>query len=202
MANAREFLFWNSVFYIPLAVLIVYRYSIQGLGYSGLAMFAGVAEMFARAMVGFAMVPVFGYWAGCHRQPGGLAVRLCFPAARLPFCDGPAGASRCRRVRCGCAKLDPVIQTAPFRSAAPCRLPGRGLFLRRCRPFTKPVQKGILKIYLPNVPAPCPSAVFGLRQRRPKGRIRGRPDLASKGGPACGAAGAGAAGRHRRGHYF
>ena len=69
MANAREFLFWNSVFYIPLAVLIVYRYSIQGLGYSGLAMFAGVAEMFARAMVGFAMVPVFGYWAGCIASP-------------------------------------------------------------------------------------------------------------------------------------
>ena len=69
MANAREFLFWNSVFYIPLAVLIVYRYSIQGLGYSGLAMFAGVFEMFARALVGFWMVPVFGYWAGCIASP-------------------------------------------------------------------------------------------------------------------------------------
>ena len=44
MANARSFIFWNSVFYIPLAVLIIYRYTIQGLGYSGLAMFAGVAE--------------------------------------------------------------------------------------------------------------------------------------------------------------
>ena len=32
-------------------------------------MFAGVAEMFARAMVGFAMVPVFGYWAGCIASP-------------------------------------------------------------------------------------------------------------------------------------
>ena len=51
MANARSFIFWNSVFYIPLAVLIIYRYTIQGLGYSGLAMFAGVAEMVARAMV-------------------------------------------------------------------------------------------------------------------------------------------------------
>ena len=49
MANARSFIFWNSVFYIPLAVLIIYRYTIQGLGYSGLAMFAGVAEMVARA---------------------------------------------------------------------------------------------------------------------------------------------------------
>src|SRR5699024_11268698 len=25
MSNAQEFLFWNSVFYIPLAVLIIYR---------------------------------------------------------------------------------------------------------------------------------------------------------------------------------
>ena len=69
MADARSFLFWNSVFYIPLAVLIVYRYSIQGLGFSGLAMFAGVFEMFARGLVGFYMVPVFGYWAGCIASP-------------------------------------------------------------------------------------------------------------------------------------
>ena len=69
MADARAYLFWNSVFYIPLAVLIVYRYSIQGLGFSGLAMFAGVFEMFARGLVGFYLVPVFGYWAGCIASP-------------------------------------------------------------------------------------------------------------------------------------
>ncbi len=69
MADARSFLFWNSVFYIPLAVLIVYRYSIQGLGFSSLAMFAGVFEMFARGLVGFYLVPVFGYWAGCIASP-------------------------------------------------------------------------------------------------------------------------------------
>ena len=69
MADARSFLFWNSAFYIPLAVLIVYRYSIQGLGFSGLAMFAGVFEMFARGLVGFYLVPVFGYWAGCIASP-------------------------------------------------------------------------------------------------------------------------------------
>ena len=27
MANAQDFIFWNSVFYIPLAVLIIYRYT-------------------------------------------------------------------------------------------------------------------------------------------------------------------------------
>ena len=69
MANARSFIFWNSVFYIPLAVLIIYRYTIQGLGYSGLAMFAGVAEMVARAMVGFWFVPLWGYFAACIANP-------------------------------------------------------------------------------------------------------------------------------------
>ena len=69
MANARSFIFWNSVFYIPLAVLIIYRYTIQGLGHSGLAMFAGVAEMIARAMVGFWFVPLWGYFAACIANP-------------------------------------------------------------------------------------------------------------------------------------
>ena len=67
--DARSFIFWNSVFYIPLAVLIIYRYTIQGLGYSGLAMFAGVAEMVARAMVGFWFVPLWGYFAACIANP-------------------------------------------------------------------------------------------------------------------------------------
>ena len=69
MANAQSFIFWNSVFYIPLAVLIIYRYTIQGLGFSGLAMFAGVAEMIARAMVGFWFVPLWGYFAACIASP-------------------------------------------------------------------------------------------------------------------------------------
>ena len=57
------------MFYIPLAVLIIYRYAIQGLGYSSLAMFAGVAEMIARAMVGFLFVPLWGYFAACIANP-------------------------------------------------------------------------------------------------------------------------------------
>ena len=55
--------------FIPLAVLIIYRYTIQGLGYSGLAMFAGVAEMVARVMVGCWFVPLWGYFAACIANP-------------------------------------------------------------------------------------------------------------------------------------
>ena len=41
VAMGREYLFWNSVFYVPLGALIVWRYTIQGLGFSTLAMMAG-----------------------------------------------------------------------------------------------------------------------------------------------------------------
>ena len=55
MANAQSFIFWNSVFYIPLAVLIIYRYT----GKHGKA----------RAMVGFWFVPLWGYFAACIANP-------------------------------------------------------------------------------------------------------------------------------------
>ena len=51
VAMGREYLFWNSVFFVPLGALIVWRYSIQGLGFSSLAMLAGVAEMVTRTAV-------------------------------------------------------------------------------------------------------------------------------------------------------
>lgn len=85
MANAQKFLFWNSVFYIPLGVLIVYRYTIQGLGYSGVAMFAGVAEMLARAVVGCLLVGRFGYIAVCIASPAAWFAACFFliPAYRI-----------------------------------------------------------------------------------------------------------------------
>ena len=41
----------------------------EGLGYYSLAMFAGVAEMIARALVGFLFVPLWGYFAACIANP-------------------------------------------------------------------------------------------------------------------------------------
>ena len=45
-------------FYIPLAFVNIVRFLIQGLGFSKQAVFAGVCEMVARGVVGFALVPV------------------------------------------------------------------------------------------------------------------------------------------------
>lgn len=67
--NVSELLFWNSIFLIPLALVNIVRFSIQGLGFGKLAIFAGVAEMVGRSVVGFGFVPVFGFTAACLASP-------------------------------------------------------------------------------------------------------------------------------------
>lgn len=60
---------WSSAFYFPLALVNIVRFTIQGLGYSELAILAGVCEMVARALVGFLFVPKFGFVAVCTASP-------------------------------------------------------------------------------------------------------------------------------------
>ncbi len=67
--SAFQFLMANSAFYIPLAAVNIYRLLIQGMGYSKIAMFAGVCEMVARSFAGLVLVPVFGYTAACFANP-------------------------------------------------------------------------------------------------------------------------------------
>ncbi|MBD5451069.1 MAG: MATE family efflux transporter [Lachnospiraceae bacterium] len=55
------FVIANSAAYILLALVNIVRFMIQGLGFSTFAILAGVAEMFARAIAGFVLVPHFGY---------------------------------------------------------------------------------------------------------------------------------------------
>ena len=69
VAMARDYMFWNSLFFIPLGALIVWRYTIQGLGYSTLAMMAGVAEMVARTVIALVLIPVLGYFGAELSNP-------------------------------------------------------------------------------------------------------------------------------------
>jgi putative MATE family efflux protein len=64
-----EFLWWNGMFYFPLALVNIVRFTIQGLGFGKLAILAGVCEMIARSVVGFYFVPVFGFTAACLASP-------------------------------------------------------------------------------------------------------------------------------------
>ena len=78
MAQARIFLIINVCFFIPLALVNIVRFLIQGMGFPKFAVFAGVFEMIARAFVGFFLVPVFGFMAACFASPAAWILADCF----------------------------------------------------------------------------------------------------------------------------
>lgn len=69
LENVKLFLTISSAFYFPLALVNIIRFTIQGLGYSKLAILAGVCEMVARALVGALIVPAVGYLGACFASP-------------------------------------------------------------------------------------------------------------------------------------
>ena len=50
-------------------MLSILRYTIQGAGYTNLAMLSGVSEMIARTLVSLFAVPAWGYFAVCFGDP-------------------------------------------------------------------------------------------------------------------------------------
>ena len=59
----------SCMFFPMLGLLCILRYTIQGVGFTNLAMFSGVAEMIARILVSLYAVPVFGFIAVCYGDP-------------------------------------------------------------------------------------------------------------------------------------
>ena len=78
----HQFLIINAAFAIPLLFVNLLRFTIQGLGYSEFAVFAGVFEMVARGAFGLCLVPVLGYTAACFASPAAwvMADLFLFPA--------------------------------------------------------------------------------------------------------------------------
>ena len=58
-----------NYFYPVLGLLTVFRYSIQGLGYSNLSMMSGVMEMIARCGVSIWLVPALHFLGVCYADP-------------------------------------------------------------------------------------------------------------------------------------
>lgn len=67
--NTYRYLLTNAAFYIPLTGVNVFRLLLQGIGYSKIAIFAGVCEMVARGITGLFLVPAFGFSAACFASP-------------------------------------------------------------------------------------------------------------------------------------
>ena len=69
LLDTELFLHISCMFFPMLGLLCILRYTIQGVGYTNLAMFSGVAEMIARILVSLYAVPVFGFIAVCYGDP-------------------------------------------------------------------------------------------------------------------------------------
>lgn len=69
IGQAHQYMIYSSMFFPLLTFVNVWRFTIQGLGYSAFAILAGVCEMVGRAFVGFCLVPVFGFIAVCFASP-------------------------------------------------------------------------------------------------------------------------------------
>lgn len=69
LENAKWYVTMNVCFYFALALVNIVRFLIQGMGYSRLAVFAGMFEMVARGLAGFVLVPCFGFTAVGFANP-------------------------------------------------------------------------------------------------------------------------------------
>lgn len=69
LMDTELFLHVSSYFFPVLGLLCILRYSIQGAGYTNLAMLSGVSEMIARTLVSIYAVPAWGYLAVCYGDP-------------------------------------------------------------------------------------------------------------------------------------
>ena len=69
IANAALLMRIANWFYPSLGILVILRYSIQGLGYSNLSMMSGVMEMLARCGVSLWLVPALTWTGVCYADP-------------------------------------------------------------------------------------------------------------------------------------
>lgn len=58
-----------TAFFSFLTIVNTFRFTIQGLGFSGFAMIAGVLEMIARAFTSVVIVPLYGFLGVCFGSP-------------------------------------------------------------------------------------------------------------------------------------
>ena len=65
-----------------LAIVLIYRNAIQGLGFSRVAMFAGLMELIGRVFVAWVLVGPMGFNGACFANP---MAWLCADAVLLPI---------------------------------------------------------------------------------------------------------------------
>ena len=76
--GAVEYLTVISVLFVLLGFLMIFRYTLQGLGYSVQAVISGVGELIGRALGGWLAVHQLGYFGICISNPLAWGFALCY----------------------------------------------------------------------------------------------------------------------------
>ncbi len=82
---ARQYLLASALFYFPLALVNIFRFMIQGMGFSPLATVAGVLEMAGRGAAG-ALVPLWGFAAARYASPAAWVLADLFLVPACFYC--------------------------------------------------------------------------------------------------------------------
>lgn len=82
---ARRYLLTSALFFFPLSLVNIVRFMIQGMGFSSLAMLAGLFEMAARGGISL-LVPVFGFPAACFASPAAWVLADLFLLPTYFYC--------------------------------------------------------------------------------------------------------------------
>lgn len=82
----RQYLLWLGIFGWSLGLVNGFRFSIQGMGYSQLAILSGVMEMVARVAVALLLVPLLGYPGACLGSPIAWLMADCFLVPTAYWC--------------------------------------------------------------------------------------------------------------------
>ena len=69
LSDVHDYLVINGLAYPMLAIIFIFRNGLQGMGFSNSAMFAGLAELVARALVAFGFVGRYAFGAVCFANP-------------------------------------------------------------------------------------------------------------------------------------
>jgi len=86
LSGAVLFLRISTAFFIPLSLVMIYRFLIQGMGFGTLAMVAGVCEMLARIIAAFVFVPFFGFVGASLSGPLAWLLAIAFLIPAYHFC--------------------------------------------------------------------------------------------------------------------
>lgn len=86
LAASAKYLRCLGIFFWMLGFLNILRMTIQGLGYSGIAIFSGFMEMGARILVSRIFVPVYGFTAICFTDQSAWVAATIYCGAVCMWC--------------------------------------------------------------------------------------------------------------------